>query len=246
MLTQLNTVEIATPTGSMQTQIVAPTEKGQYPAIVFYSEIFQITGPILRSARMMAGLGFIVLVPEVFHELNPMGTVLAYDDIGKDKGNSDKFAKPLENHDSDLHSIHTHLHTQPNWNGNLGAMGVCIGGHLAFRAAIHSVVNSAFCLYPTDIHSNTLPCQEGNDSLSRAKDITGEVFVVVGKQDPHVPLAGRQQLLQHFQAINLNYHWLEVNAQHAFMRDEGERYDAELALEMYQKARDFFRRTLNV
>src|SRR5690606_41094313 len=57
--------------------------EGKYPAILLYSEIFQQTGPIRRSAQIMAGHGFIVLVPEVFHELNPIGTVLGYDDAGR-------------------------------------------------------------------------------------------------------------------------------------------------------------------
>jgi len=35
-----------------------------------------------------------------------------------------------------------------------------------------------------------------------------------------------------------------VNAQHAFMRDEGERYDAALAITMYQQAVALFNRVL--
>jgi carboxymethylenebutenolidase len=34
----------------------------------------------------------------------------------------------------------------------------------------------------------------------------------------------------------LNYTWHEVNGQHAFMRDEGERYDAQVAGIGYQLA----------
>lgn len=244
MLTHHQVVQIDTPTGAMETQVFAPQLNGKFPAIIFYSEIFQITAPIARSANLLAGLGFVVLVPEVFHELNPAGTVLAYDDDGKEKGNNDKWAKPLEAHDSDTVAMIHYAQSHPKCHGQVGAMGVCIGGHLAFRAAINPLIAAAFCLYPTDIHSNTLPCRENNDSLSRSQDIQGEVYLVFGKQDPHVPLDGRQTLLRHFQTVGLNYHWLEVNAQHAFMRDEGERYDPELALEMYHKARDFFNRTL--
>lgn len=54
---------------------------------------------------MLAGHGFVVLVPEIFHELNPPGTVLGYDDSGKDKGNSDKLSKPLEGHDDDTQAL---------------------------------------------------------------------------------------------------------------------------------------------
>ena len=235
---------LKTPTGDMRVQVFHPNAQGKFPAIIFYSEIFQITAPIERSANILAGLGFVVLVPEVFHELNPLGAVLGYDDEGKEKGNNDKWAKPLESHDTDTEVLTAYADTLEFCNGNFGAMGVCIGGHLAFRAALNPKVLSAFCLYATDIHSNSLPCAEGNDSFSRAKDIEGEIYLVFGKQDPHVPKEGRQLLYNHFQAVGLNYQWLEVNAVHAFMRDEGERYDPALALDMYLRAQQFFQRTL--
>ncbi|NKF49260.1 dienelactone hydrolase family protein [Shewanella sp. WXL01] len=237
--------DIATETGVMRTRVYRPNQAGQFASVIFYSEIFQITGPISRSAAMMAGHGFVVLVPEVFHELNPIGTVLAYDDTGKDKGNQDKFTKPLEHHDSDTRALIEFARSQTYCTSQVGAMGVCIGGHLAFRAALNQDISSAFCLYATDIHSNTLPCEQGNDSLSRAADISGELMMIFGKQDPHVSSAGRKQIYQQLEKVEANFSWLEVNAQHAFMRDEGDRYDPALALQMYQQAVSFFQRTLN-
>ncbi len=245
MQTLQTALKLHTATGDMQVQIYRPKAEGPFPAIIFYSEIFQITAPIARSANILAGLGFVVLVPEVFHELNEPGTVLAYDDAGKDKGNNDKFTKPLETHDSDTEALVALASRLECCTGKVGAMGVCIGGHLAFRAALNPKVKSAFCLYATDIHSNTLPSAEGNNSFDRAGDIEGEVFMVFGKQDPHVPAEGRLKLYQHFQSCGIDYQWLEVNAVHAFMRDEGDRYDPALALEMYQRAKDFFHRTLS-
>jgi carboxymethylenebutenolidase len=228
----------------MRTTIYRPQAQGQFATIIFYSEIFQQTTPIARSAAILASHGFVVLVPEVFHELNPIGTVLAYDDAGKDKGNSDKWAKPLEHHDSDTHTMIDFVKQQNYCTGTVGSMGVCIGGHLAYRAALNPEIKAAFCLYATDIHSNTLPAQAGNNSFERMADIQGEIHFIWGKQDPHVPQAGRTEIYQQAIATNINYQWQEVNAQHAFMRDEGERYDAALAVSMYQHAVALFNRTL--
>lgn len=228
----------------MRTYEYRPKGDGAFPAILFYSEIFQQTAPIARSAALLASHGFVVLVPEVFHELNPIGTVLAYDDEGKDKGNADKFAKTLEDHDSDTQAMIDYLNQQSFYNGNVGSMGVCIGGHLAFRAALNAGIKGAFCLYATDIHSNTLPCKPDNDSLSQCGNIKGELCMVFGKQDPHVSMEGRNLIRAKLQAEELNFSWHEVNAQHAFMRDEGERYDGALALQMYQMAVAMFQRVL--
>ena len=244
MITQTEIVDISTATGTMRCNVYRPQGEGQFPCIIFYSEIFQITAPIERSARILAGHGFSVVVPAVFHELNPIGTVLAYDDAGKDKGNSDKFTKTLESHDSDTVAMIEFFEQQAYCNGHFGAMGVCIGGHLAFRAALNPRILSSFCLYATDIHSNTLPCIEGNDSFTRTGDIQGEITMVWGKQDPHVSTEGRQKIYQQLIDTKRNFTWHELNAQHAFMRDEGDRYDAELALHCYKLAVDQFRRTL--
>lgn len=245
MIIQSHQSTISTPSGDMQTSIYRPIAQGTYPSIIFYSEIFQETAPITRSAKLLAGHGFVVLVPEVFHELNPMGTVLAYDDEGKDKGNADKFAKPLEQHDSDTQSMLNFIDTQSYCNGKVGSMGVCIGGHLAFRAALNPRIAGAFCLYPTDIHSNTLPCAQGNDSLSQCAKINGELCMIFGKQDPHVSREGRELINKTMQDHNLNYTWHELNAQHAFMRDEGDRYDPALAIHCYQMAIQMFNRCLS-
>ena len=35
---------------------------------MFYSEIFQRTAPIIRSASYLAGHGFVVAVPEIYHD----------------------------------------------------------------------------------------------------------------------------------------------------------------------------------
>ena len=101
MLIQNHQIDLETPTGTMRCYVYHPktdanNTQHKYPALLLYSEIFQQTSPIRRSAQIMAGHGFIVVVPEVFHELNPIGTALGYDDIGRDKGNADKVAKFLE------------------------------------------------------------------------------------------------------------------------------------------------------
>jgi carboxymethylenebutenolidase len=222
-------VDLATPTGLMRTHMFRPAAEGKYPAVVLFSEIFQVTGPIRRFAAFIAGHGYIVAVPEVYHELEPLGTVLAYDQAGSDKGNADKYAKPLSSYDSDARSLLNHLKALDDCTGRLGAIGICLGGHLAFRAAMNPDVLATVCFYATDIHSHSLGLGKQDDSLMRARDIKGELLHIWGRQDPHVPLAGRDLIKARLEEVGANFQWLEVNGAHAFMRDEGYRYDPELA-----------------
>ena len=221
-------VDVATKTGPMRTYFFHPAAPGKYPGVVLYSEIFQMTGPIRRFASFVAGHGYLVAVPEVYHELEPAGTVLAYDQAGSDKGNDDKYAKKLSSYDDDARSLLAHMVTMDQCNGRLGVIGICLGGHLAFRAAMNPQVRAAVCFYATDMHGGTLGAGKQDDSLARAGEIKGELLHIWGRQDPHVPLAGRRKILERLDEVEANYQWLEVNGAHAFMRDEGYRYDPEL------------------
>ncbi|HEY8119583.1 MAG TPA: dienelactone hydrolase family protein [Methylophilaceae bacterium] len=241
---QSHFVDLATPTGVMRTYVHRPVAEGKYPAILFYSEIFQQTGPIERSAKIMAGQGYAVLVPEVFHELNPIGTVLGYDDAGRDKGNADKAAKDVQGYDTDNAAMIAWVKQQDWCSGKIGAMGFCIGGHLAFRAALQPEVRATACFYATDLHTNIIPNNPGQHSMERLADIKGELMMVWGKQDPHIPAAGRTTVYQKLTDASLTFTWHEFNANHAFMRDEGERYDPQLAMTGYQLALQLFGRKL--
>lgn len=246
MNVQSQIADLNTPTGVMRTYIHRPVGDGKYPAILFYSEIFQQTGPIERAAKIMASHGYAVLVPEVFHELNPIGTVLAYDDAGRDKGNADKAAKDAQGYDTDNQAMIAFIKEQAWYNGNIGAMGFCIGGHLAFRAALQPEIKGAACFYATDLHSQTIPNQAGQHSMQRLGDISGELLMIWGRQDNHVPTAGREYIYKQLTDANLKFTWHEFNAQHAFMRDEDVgRYDAQTAMLGYQLALNLFGRTLN-
>jgi carboxymethylenebutenolidase len=237
-------VDLTTSTGPMRTYLFRPTAAGTYPGIVLFSEIFQVTAPIRRTAALLAGHGFLVAVPEIYHEFEPAGTVYAYDQAGADKGNALKTAKELSAYDSDAKAALAYLKAHPAGTGHVGAIGICIGGHLSFRAAMNPEVQAAACFYATDIHKGGLGKGMKDDSLARIPEIKGELLMIWGRQDPHVPQEGRLAVYQALAAAGTNFTWHEFNGAHAFLRDEGYRYDAELAHTCYGLVVDLFRRKL--
>ena len=238
------TVDLPTPAGPMRTHLFRPAAPGKFPGIIFYSEIFQVTGPIRRSAAILAGHGFVVAVPEVYHELEAPGTVLPYSNDGSVRGNADKIAKPLGNYDDDTRACIAFLEQSPHCTGRIGAAGMCLGGHLAFRAALQSSIRAAACLYPTDLHKRSLGQGLADDSLERVAEITGELLMIFGRQDPHIPAEGRAAIYQRLNAAERSFEWHEFNAAHAFMRDEGHRYNPALAQLCYGMMVELFKRTL--
>ena len=241
MVLEESVVTLSTPSGPMQTYVYRPQAKGRYPGVVLFSEIFQRTGPIGRTAALLAGHGFLVAVPEIFHELEPAGAVLAYDAKGAEAGNSHKVAKTVAAYDADARATLDFLVGRDECNGELCAFGMCLGGHLAFRCAFDARVKATACFYATDLHKASLGLG-GDDSLRRAREIKGELLMAWGRQDPHIPDEGRALTQRRLVEAGTRFTWHEFNAAHAFLRDEGPRDDPALALVSYRLAIDLFSR----
>jgi len=250
VITDSEQVDLPTPYGPMRTYVLRPadvqgTPPRKYPGIVLFSEIFQVTGPIRRAAALLAGHGFVVAVPEVFHELEPApGVVLAYDQPGADRGNAHKTNKELASYDADARACLDFLKAHQSCTGRVGVMGICIGGHLSFRAAMNPDVEAGACFYATDIHKRSLGLGMNDNTLDRMPEIKGEMMMIWGRQDPHVPEEGRRLIQARMSEAGVHHTWHEFNGAHAFLRDEGPRYDPALALLCYRMVIDLFQRRL--
>jgi carboxymethylenebutenolidase len=64
-------------------------------------------------------------------------------------------------------------------------------------------------------------------SLARSSEIRGKLLLVFGAQDPHVPAEGRSMIDRKLREASVDYSIKLYPCEHAFMRDEGPRYDPE-------------------
>ncbi|MDQ6655048.1 MAG: dienelactone hydrolase family protein [Verrucomicrobiota bacterium] len=243
-LRETEAVDLPTPTGPMRTHVFRPQEERRFPGVLFFSEIFQVTGPIRRFAALIASHGYVVAVPEIYHEFEPPGSALPYDESGVDRGNALKKEKELHAFDGDSRAVVDYLEAHDACTGRIGAVGICIGGHLSFRAAAkHREILAAACFYGTDLHTGSLS-KSGDDTLALVGSVTGELLMVWGRQDPHIPPEGRQKIHDALARSAVNFTWHEFNAAHAFLRDEGPRYDAALAGNCHALLLELFHRRL--
>lgn len=86
---------------------------------------------------------------------------------------------------------------------------MCLGGHLAYRCAFDPRISSAICYFATDIHSSTLGKGKNDDSLARTKDIKGELVMIFGKMDTHVPAEGRDLIRQRLHSTGVTFSFYE-------------------------------------
>lgn len=138
----------------------------RFPGVLLFSEIYQVTGPVARFARQIAGQGYIVAAPSSYHDFTGPEP-LAYDVPGTDQGNEWKVKKvslffviechaevktfmltslrfqsqTLESYDADSYKTVDYLLSLPTCTGLIGATGMCLGGHLALRAAVSCLLS---------------------------------------------------------------------------------------------------------
>lgn len=229
MLLTREYVEIPVDERQMRTFVATPRGRGPHPGVVFYSDIFQLTEPTLRWAVRLAGYGFVVAVPEIYHRIEPVGTVLGFDGEGKVRGQRDAEETPVADFDADIAAALAFLAGRDAvTDGPLGAAGHCTGGHLAFRAALRPEVRATACWYATGLHDGKLGADADAGSLARAEEIAGELLMIWGRRDPHTPEEGRELIRARLDAAGTRLTWREYDAEHAFGRDVGERYDPEV------------------
>lgn len=220
-------VRVPAPDGEIRAVVITPTDGGRGSGVLLYTDIFQLTESTLRTARRLAASGFVVCVPEIYPHGELAGVALAFDDPGKQAGQAGAAATTVAQFDADRVAVLDYLQGRVE---RLCAVGFCIGGHLAFRAAFDPRVAATVCFYPTGLHDGALGADADAGSLARAADIGGRLMVVFGSRDPHVPAEARLQVVGALYAAGLTDLELHVftGGEHAFMRDVGARHDPEL------------------
>lgn len=213
----------------LRSVVIKPVQAGAatpHPAVLAYSDIFQLTGPHLRVCQRLAGYGHVVVLPEIF-----AGLGLAADafDFERDRqlalDSTERMA--LSRFDEDRRAVLAWMRAEPSIDPDrLLACGWCIGGHLAFRAAQEPDVKATACFYATGLHDDTLGGAHGTaKSLAGAGQIRGSLLLVWGTRDPHIPREGRVKIHHALDDAGAAYQVRLYDAEHTFMRDEGARHE---------------------
>jgi len=238
-------VELRVDDSLMRVYIAAPKPAGVYPGILFYSDIYQLGGAMMRLVNYLAGFGYVVAAPEIFHRVEPIGTVIEPDDLGRMRGNDDARRTAIAEYDADCRAMINFLQAESTVNPNkIGTLGFCIGGHLAFRTAFAHEIKASVCCYPTGIPSGKLG-QGVADSIHRVNEIKGEMLLILGTLDPHIPENDRKTLITALEQAKIPHQVHLYAAEHTFMRDDGYRYDSAATTSAWTEIIDFLGRVFS-
>jgi carboxymethylenebutenolidase len=213
-----------------------PSGAGRFPGVLAFSDIFQHTGPHVRLCTRLAARGFVVLTPELYGRFEAPGRVFDFE-ADRQAALDAAATLRLEWIDEDLATALAALKAHPRVEGALHAVGWCLGGHLAFRAALSPEVRATVCFYATGLHTDSVGAAVGTaKTLARAAELKGELLMVWGSRDPHIPPEGRQRIHAALASAGTAFQSLTFDAEHAFMRDEGPRWEPAATDEAFEAA----------
>jgi carboxymethylenebutenolidase len=182
---------------------------------------------------------------EIYWRYEPPGAAWAFDDAGRDRGQLHAKTMSVANFDEDIVALLDAVATWPCVNPQaIGVVGFCTGGHIALRAAFSPSVRATACFYPTGLHDGELAGDEDAGSLARLSEIRGSLLVVFGSLDPHTPAEGRTLVAQRLAAAAIDQRLSLYEAEHAFMRDVGARYDPLCTDEAFAESIALYRQVL--
>lgn len=169
---------VVAPTGqSFDAHAFFPVEGG--PGILLLQEIYGVGELLHAKATLLAGLGYSVLVPDVFWRVE-RNVSLAHDDEALQVafGYAGRFSEiPKDVTTGDLVAALAHLKTLPEVTGKVAVMGYCLGGRLAYEVAAASDPDACVSYYGSGIAAE----------LDLAGRIACPVLFHFGGSDPYIP-----------------------------------------------------------
>lgn len=138
-------IEIAVDDGLLPAQLWLPPG-GTGPAVVVFQEIFGVGRYIQSRCADLAALGYVVLAPEFYWRL---GVVAVDEDAANmlDQGMALMQQVDWDAAVSDGAASIRHARGMLEVTGDVGALGFCFGGGLAFHVAAHEHVDALVSYY---------------------------------------------------------------------------------------------------
>ncbi len=216
--------------GGAFTAYLAKPDPGTGPGIVVLQEIFGVNHILRDIADILALQGYFAIVPDLFWRQEPGIQI-----TDRTEAEWTRAFELFQGFDVDLGIEDAkvaldHLRTLDGCSGQVGCVGYCLGGKLAYLMATRSDVDASVGYYGVGI--------EGE--IDEAGDISKPLMLHIAEQDGFVPKdaqAAIRDALGDNALVTLHSY---AGCDHAFARIGGEHYDQAAADQANQRSADFF------
>jgi len=212
---------------------VAKPEDQAKAAVIVIQEIFGVNPGIRAKCDHWASLGYLAIAPDLFWRIN--------DDTSLDPDVEEEFKTALDlmgqfDQDQGIRDIEATIHHAQNAIGshNVGCVGYCLGGRLAFMSACRTGIRASVGYYGVGI----------DGLLGESQAMAHEVMLHIPTADGFVPAnaqaAMHEGLDSHPKVTLHDYEGLD----HGFAAEYGTRRDEAAATLADQRTEAFFKEHL--
>jgi carboxymethylenebutenolidase len=231
---QTITINATSGSGSFDGYLAIPAS-GTGPGIVVIQEVFGVNAGIREMCDQWAADGFVALAPDLFWR-QEAGLAL---DPGLEPELMKAFALyqafDVDAGVADIQATITTLRALPACTGEVGTVGFCLGGLLAYLSATRTDAQASVGYYGVGI--------EGK--LNEADRIKAPLILHIAGADQFVPAPAQAQIHAALDSAPHVTLYDYAGQEHAFSRINGEHYDEASALLARERTLGLFNSTLS-
>lgn len=241
---EIHTANVKIPNGDLQiaAYLAQPSAAGKFPAIIVIQEIFGVNSHIREVTERIAKEGYVAIAPAIYQRLAP-GFETGYTPEDIKIGRKYKEQTTASELLSDIQATIDYLKTLPFVNQpDLGCIGFCFGGHVAYLAATLPEIKATASFYGAGIATQTPG--GGPPTIDRTAEIKGTLYGFYGIQDASIPSEQVDRIATELEKHDISHLIFRYNADHGFFCNHRGSYDATAAAESWEQVKHLFQQQL--
>jgi carboxymethylenebutenolidase len=219
--------------------LAQPQDAGAYPGVIVLQEIFGVNEHIRDVTERIAKLGYVAIAPALFQRQVP-GYQTGYTAQDIEIGRSYAVQTTASQLLSDIQIAIDYLKTLPQVQPDqFGCIGFCFGGHVSYLAATLSDIKATASFYGAGITTRTPG--GGNPTVTRTKDIPGNIYVFFGLEDKSIPTEQIDEIEAELEKYHISHRVFRYDgADHGFFCDRRASYNSIAAADAWEKVQQLF------
>ncbi|TXI41354.1 MAG: dienelactone hydrolase family protein [Mycobacterium sp.] len=233
---------VTTPDGTCPVTLAIPDGDGPWPGVILYPDAGGARAALRDMAERLAGLGYVVLVPDVYYRSGDWAP-FSMKDVFNDKAERQRLFAMIgsvtpDAMESDARAFFDYLAARPEVRGEtFGTTGYCMGGRTSLIVAGRVPERVAAAM---SFHGGGLAADDPGSPHLLAEKIRAAVYVGGAADDASFTEAQAETLDQALTAAGVEHTIEWYPALHGFAVPDNAPYDEAAAEKHWDAMKDFF------
>jgi carboxymethylenebutenolidase len=225
-------------TATMGAYLARPAAPGRYPGVVIGFQLFGLDAHVRRLADRVAGLGYVALVPDLYHRTAPAADLPMNAD-GRRRGF--ELLQQLSRDEvlEDISAAMRYLREVADAGPRTGMIGLSMGGHIAYLAATQLDLAATAVFFPGWLTTTEIRLGRPEPTLTLTPGIAkqdGRLLLLTGEKDHVIPAADREQIADALRKSNVRHEVVVYpDTPHAFFFEGTETFRPEPAADAWRR-----------